>query len=395
MKTIEQHLIELENTELEHPHPHKIIFTGNAGQYFVLGNLPMDLGSLRITLQFHPVGEVKVHTTKIDLYNTNQISKLSCYLLENNLVITKTILEADIIKLAELLQNYREEQIVEVTKVAAPHPLDRKAEKSAITSLKSKHLLKNIDKQLTDLGCVGGDNSRLLAFLISISYKTDYPLHGIVNSTSGAGKSHLINTIAKCIPSNEVISLTRVTSKSLYHYKKDDLIGKLILIQDFEGLDVESQYAFRELQSAGKISTSITRKDIWGEMNSGIKTVYAHFSSLSASTKEIYTDNLSRSVIIKIDESLEQTKNIIHYQNSLLEGKEDTNSQQKAKESLCNMIRVLEKYQVVNPYATKINLPIEAKMLRRLNQHFQYFVLLMTWLHQYQRKANEKGHLIT
>ena len=51
-----------------------------------------------------------------------------------------------------------------------------------------------------------------------------------------------------------MMSMKRVTSKSFYHYEDDQLVNKLMLIQDFDGLDEEAQYAFRELQSAGTIS---------------------------------------------------------------------------------------------------------------------------------------------
>jgi response regulator of citrate/malate metabolism len=48
----------------------------------------------------------------------------------------------------------------------------------------------------------------------------------------------------------------------------------------------------------------------------------------------------------------------------------------------------------VNPFADKIELPIEAKMLRRLNDQFQNFVSQITILNQYQRKKDDKERLI-
>jgi hypothetical protein len=49
---------------------------------------------------------------------------------------------------------------------------------------------------------------------------------------------------------------------------------------------------------------------------------------------------------------------------------------------------------VVNPFADKLMLPLEAKMLRRLNNQFQGFVSQITILHQYQRKTDSKGRLV-
>ena len=57
-------------------------------------------------------------------------------------------------------------------------------------------------------------------------------------------------------------------------------------------------------------------------------------------------------------------------------------------------MRVLKSYEVVNPFADKLMLPLEAKMLRRLNNQFQGFVSQITILHQYQRKMDSKGRLV-
>jgi len=206
---------------------------------------------------------------------------------------------------------------------------------------------------------------------------------------------HLINTIGSCFPPEDVISMTRVTSKSFYHYTKEELVDKLILIQDYDGLDEEAQFAFRELQSAGNISSSTTYKDRYGNLMSAVKTVRSNFASLLATTKaEVYYDNMSRSLISGVDESDEQTKRIITHQNRKLAGLVDTREERKAKEFLQNCMRCILPLEVVNPYADKVYLPFEAKMLRRLNSHYQAFVKQITILHQYQRKKDDRGRLI-
>ncbi len=395
MKTIEDFLAILQDKTLNFVHAHKVEFEGNSCCYAVLGNIPLDLGLMRITLQIAPYEGIKKHTTKIDLYDTNQINKLCTFLYEKDIIHSPVSFEADLIKLSELIQNYREALYEKETLVEHLPPLDIRVEKDAIQFLKDKNLIDNLDKQLANLGIVGDATNRLLTFLIAISYKTNYPLHGIIQSTSGAGKSHMINSIASCIPHTDLISLTRITSKSLYHYKEGHLMHKLILIQDFSGLDQESQYAFRELQSAGKISSSTSRKDHFGGIQSSVKTVHAHFSSLSATTMDIYTDNLSRSLLIKIDESPEQTLKIIDYQNALLSGKLTSLPKELAIQKLFSVIRVLQPFNVLNPYAHKLKIPLEAQQQRRLNQQFQYFILLVTWFHQHQREKTKDNVLLT
>jgi DNA primase len=58
------------------------------------------------------------------------------------------------------------------------------------------------------------------------------------------------------------------------------------------------------------------------------------------------------------------------------------------------MLKVLEPCRVVNPYASKVQLPPKAQKLRRLNQLYQDFVSQVVWWHQYQRKKDAKGRII-
>jgi energy-coupling factor transporter ATP-binding protein EcfA2 len=220
-------------------------------------------------------------------------------------------------------------------------------------------------------------------------------LHVLVQGSSGSGKSHLINAIKDCLPQEEVINLSRVTSKSFYHYKGNELINKLVVIQDYDGLDQEAQLAFREAQSSKQLNSSSVHKDKFGNLNSQIKTVNTHFSSMMATTKaEIYFDNMSRSVIVGVDESEEQTRRIISYQNKKIAGLIDSEKEQEAKTLLQNCIRVLLPYKVFNRYANKIHLPMEAKMLRRLNEQYQSFVIQVAFINQFQRKIDDLGRVV-
>ncbi|TEB41017.1 hypothetical protein D0809_27665, partial [Flavobacterium circumlabens] len=85
----------------------------------------------------------------------------------------------------------------------------------------------------------------------------------------------------------------------------------------------------------------------------------------------------------------------IAIQNKKIAGKGDNENEVQATQLLRNAMRVLKSYEVINPFADKLTLPLEAKMLRRLNSQFQNFVSQITILHQYQRKTDSKGRLIS
>jgi hypothetical protein len=104
---------------------------------------------------------------------------------------------------------------------------------------------------------------------------------------------------------------------------------------------------------------------------------------------------MSRVFLIAVDESTEQTKRIIEYQNKKAAGLIDHRKEQEIKTFLQNFVYILKPYEVINPYAAQIELPEEAHKIRRLNDLFQSFVKMITILNQYQRKKDDRGRLIT
>lgn len=383
---------------LEILNDYKISYKGITGTFFVIGNLPMDLGNLRISLQIQEKETQRKHRLKIDLFDFVHV-QTQCTELSEKQDFEYHSLQADIIQLTDLLEQYRESlfeaELNPITDLYSEKELTPQASEKAVEFLSKASLFESIDVLFEQSGIVGEEDNRLLLFILASSYKMPYLMHGLIQGSSGEGKSHLINGIAQCVPQEDVMNMTRITSKSLYHYRDKELTNKLILIQDFDGLEEEAQFAFREMQSAKMLSSSTVVKDVFGNIRGKIKLVSAHFASLTATTKaEVYYDNMSRSVVLGVDESQAQTLRIISLQNKKNAGLSNDEKEEEAKQLLRNLIRVLKSYHVVNPFADKLMLPLEAKMLRRLNSQFQNFVSQITILHQYQRKTDDKGRLI-
>ena len=262
--------------------------------------------------------------------------------------------------------------------------------------LKRKHLLKNLNTEIGKAGIVGEENSRMLLFLIIISYLNRNPLHALVQGSSGSGKTHLISRIADLMPQEDVLRFTRITESSLYNWGEFDLFQKIIIIEDLDGLKEDALYALREFISNQVLRSSVTIKDKKGNNKSSHKIVKGQFSSLSATTKgETYEDNMSRSFLIAVDESKEQTQRIIKHQNQRNAGEIDPNQSQKAINFIQQVVRNLKVYEVINPYATKLNLPDKVHKIRRLNEMYQAVIKQVTFLNQYQRKLTADGCLLT
>ena len=271
-----------------------------------------------------------------------------------------------------------------------------RASSGSIEFLGKKYLIKNLNQLIGKAGIVGEENSRMLLFLIIISYVNKSPLHALVQGSSGSGKTHIISRIADMMPSEDVLRFTRITENSLYNWGEFDLFRKVIIIEDLDGLKEDALYALREFISNQVLRSSVTIKDKKGNNKSSHKIVKGQFSSLSATTKgETYEDNMSRSFLIAVDESKAQTKRIIEHQNKRNAGEIDPGEQQRVIGFIQSMVRNLKYYEIVNPYATKLHLPEKVHKIRRLNEMYQAVIKQVTFLNQYQRKVTKSNQLIT
>jgi hypothetical protein len=364
----------------------------------VLGLLPLDFGEMNICLHISNKSALWKYRQKINLYDYRETEKL-CMYMQEIYQVDAGILEVDLLTLTRLLEEHRDQIYLDIRN---KHGSLKRSELSpvqeaiALDILQEKDLLNRINKLIGNTGIIGEEKNRMAMFIIASSYKMPYSLHGIVQGVSGSGKSHLINSISSSMPQEDVLDLTRITPKSLYNFNEDDLMNKVFIIQDFDGVDQEAQLAFRELQSLGYINSLCTKKDRYGNHLASQRKVKAHFSSLVATThSNLYYDTLSRSILLGIDESERQTDRIIEAQSSLLAGSVSKSDHESASLFLRNIIRVLKSYEVINPYAPHIKLPVESKMKRRLNQQFQYFVAQITLLHQFQRDVDKQNRIIS
>jgi hypothetical protein len=104
---------------------------------------------------------------------------------------------------------------------------------------------------------------------------------------------------------------------------------------------------------------------------------------------------MSRSFLLAVDESAEQTRHIVEYQNRHNAGEINPLQQQGAIDFVRGLVRRLKFYEVVNPYATHLALPEKVHKVRRLNEMYQAVIKQVTFLNQYQRRITKDNQLIT
>ena len=339
---------------------------------------------------------MKSITLKLDLYEYSQVEKTT-KILADKLGLQKDAIEQDLSRLTGLLETYRDRKINQ-RQSPATHKIEvpPATATQCIAFLKRDNLIEEFNQLIGKAGITGEETNRILLFVIASSYKMPDTLHALIQGSSGSGKTRLLKIISDLMPAEDVKRYTRVTDNSFYNQDEYFFVNKLVCFEDLDGLKEDAQLAVRELQSNEILRTSTSLKDKNGSITGGERIVRGPIASLSCTTKgETYEDNISRSFLIAVDESREQTLKVIDYQNRKASGKIDKAQEKKVARFVQNCIRLLRPYEVINPYATKLKLPEEAHKIRRLNELYQSFVRQITLLNQYQRKRDKQGRLIT
>jgi DNA primase len=383
------------NPQFDSSNPLKLIYRTLSANYYVKGGLRHEADSMRVSLDIeHPQNNRKSRS-KVDLYEDKQVERIAREAAEK-LQLRSDLIQLDLEQFTELLEQYREKQNAPKEIAQTETNITLQYGKQAIDFLTKPSLIKRWNELIGKAGVIGEENSRIFLMAIAITHKMREPLHALIQGSSGSGKTHLMAKVYNFIPLADKKNFTRVTEGSLYNYGMYDLQNKLICIEDLDGMKEEAQFAFRELQSKGMIISSTSTKDDNGNISAQEKTVYGPIASMSCTTKgEIYEDNMSRCFIIAVDESHEQSKKVIQYQNQKASGQIDEQKEKQCTEFIQTLVNLLKSYDVVNPYADKVHLPEEAHKIRRLNGLYQAFVKAITLMHQYQRKKDNRGRLIS
>ncbi len=341
---------------------------------------------------------VRSITLKVDLYDYREVER-ACRLAAERLGVDAGALHRDLDGLAGALEGYmhaeRERRSGGRVLAQAAPTLTAAQTAECLAVLKGPNLIATLGESLGRCGIVGEESTRLLLFVAASSYKMPETLHVLIQGSSGSGKTRLLDVVARCIPAEDVKRFTRVTDNAFYNQAEDYFTHKLVCLEDLDGLREEAELAFRELQSSDVLRTATSVKDERGGITGGERVVRGPIASLACTTRgEVYEDNVSRCLVVAVDESAAQTARVIAYQNARAAGRCARATEEAERARLANCIRLLKSYDVVNRYADRIKLPDGAHKVRRLNGLYLSFVRQVCLLNQYQRTRDEEGRLV-
>ena len=196
-------------------------------------------------------------------------------------------------------------------KEAAP-PMTPEEKDEALRLLQSPNLLERI---VADFDVVGETTNKLVGYLAAVSRKLDQPLAIIIQISSAAGKTSLMEAILAFVPPEDQVKYSAMTGQCLFYMGETDLKHKILAIVEEEGAE-RASYALKLLQSEGALTIASTGKDAsTGRMTTQEYRVEGPVMLFLTTTAiKIDEELLNRCLVLTVDENREQTRAIHQFQ---------------------------------------------------------------------------------
>jgi DNA primase len=303
----------------------------------------------------------------------------------------KRDLGAVLLKL-EALQAEAAEKAASVAPAVSMTAEDKAA---AMSLLRDPDLVSRIVTDLTALGIVGEDTNKLTGYLAAVSRKQDRPLAVVIQSTSAAGKSALMDAVLSLVPEEERVHYSAMTGQSLFYMGEIGVKHKILAIAEEAGV-AEAAYALKILQSQGELTIASTGKDpVSGRLVTHEYRVEGPVMLFLTTTAiEVDEELLNRCLVLTVNESREQTRAIhaLQRRRRTLDGLLERSQRDSITRTHQNAQRLLRALPVVNPFAEGLSFIDAAPRNRRDHEKYLSLIEAVTLLHQYQREIKTVQH---
>jgi len=372
----------------------EIIMTIGNRRYRIRGlakNLSYDQMKVNILVSLDDI----FHVDTFEMYSARQRA-VFVNQAAKELNLKEEVVKRDLGKVLLKLEGIQEEQIkknLEPRKKTITLTNDEKLE--AMAFLKTPNLLDRILEEFRLCGVIGEETNKLVGYLATISRKLDNPLAVIIQSSSAAGKTALMEAILAFLPDEDKVKYSAVTGQSLFYMSESDLKHKVLAIVEEEGAE-KASYALKLLQSEGELTIASTGKD----PTSGRLTTHEYkvegpvMILLTTTAIEIDEELLNRCIVLTVDENRDQTRAIHRQQREkeTLAGLLATQDKARILRVHRNAHRLLQPILVANPFANDLTFIDDRTRTRR--DHVKYLTLIrsIALLHQYQRPLKSVIH---
>jgi DNA primase len=158
-------------------------------------------------------GEV-FYVDTLDLYSVRARSGFMAQ-AARELNVTEDVIRHDLGKVLRKLEELQEKQIEKTLQPAAKPAMPAEEQQEALALLKDPHLLDRLLADFTRCGVVGEETNKLIGYLAATSRKLDAPLAVMVQSSSAAGKSSLMEAVLAFMPAEDKVQYSAMTAAEL------------------------------------------------------------------------------------------------------------------------------------------------------------------------------------
>jgi DNA primase catalytic core len=335
------------------------------------------------------------HVDTLDLYAARQRA-LFLKQAAIEVGVKEDVIKHDLRHVLRKLEELQDQQIRKTLEPKTPEiTMDEDDRAAALDLLKDPRLLDRILEDFARCGVVGEETNKLVGYIAAVSRSLEAPLAVLVQSSSAAGKSSLMDAILAFVPEEQRVEYSAMTGQSLFYMGEQDLKHKVLAIVEEEGAS-RAAYALKLLQSEGALTIASTGKDpATGRLVTHQYRVEGPVMIFLTTTAiDLDEELLNRCLVLTVNEDRAQTQ-AIHRRQREQQTLEGLLARQEREEILKvhrNAQRLLKPLFVVNPYARELT--FMDSQIRTRRDHTKYLALIrsIALLHQFQRPVKTATH---
>jgi len=306
------------------------------------------------------------------------------------LAVKEDAIHREVGRLWSVLGDLQRERIKQTLAPAEEKPvMDAQEEAAAMALLRDPRLLDRVLEDFERCGAVGEETNKRVSYLAAVSRLLPKPLAVVVQSSSSAGKSSLMEAVLDFIPEEHRESYTAMTSQALFYMGQKNLKHKILAIAEQQGAEAAS-YPLKLLQSEGKLNIASTGKDpVTGKHVTHEYTVEGPVMIfLTTTAPDVDEELMNRCLVLAVNEDREQTQAIHQKQREAqtLEGLKARTRRAKIVRLHRNVQRLLRPVEVVIESLKERRFPDNMTRTRRDHMKFITLIQAIALLHQHQRE---------
>ena len=263
---------------------------------------------------------------------------------------------------------------------------------AALDFLRQPDVVERVVADFKLCGVVGEETNLLTGYLGAVSRLLEKPLGILIQSSSAAGKTSLMEAVLAMLPKEAKVKYSALTGQSLYYMGDLDLRHKVLAIAEEEGAR-KAGFSLKLLQSDGELTIASTGKDArTGRLSTHEYEVKGPVMLFSTTTAiELDEELVNRCIVLTVNEDREQTRAIHRQQREryTVEGLWARDDAARVKALHRNAQKLLRALDVVNPFARDLTFLDDKTRTRRDHDKYLTLINAIALLHQQQRPVRE------